>query len=191
MHSVIHCTCTYIFRLFIIYNQDIQGSCLNSLAPNSFFQLFTNRMKIATGQEREVLKKLDPWFMSDEEDGEEGSWVVRSPPWRSPRLSLMLRRLQQRINSKSSSHPKNPRVNGTPCSRPPPSSPQWALTTAETQEEQRRSPSPQPLSPVQSPQPGYDTDSDDSHIALTDNDIDVLDSPVIRPKPKRIRAPRD
>ena len=37
--------------------------------------------------------------MSDEEDGvdnEAGSWVVRSPPWRTPQLSSLLRRLQEK-----------------------------------------------------------------------------------------------
>ncbi|KAJ7358836.1 hypothetical protein OS493_020671 [Desmophyllum pertusum] len=42
--------------------------------------------------------------MSDEEDGEgsqEGSWVVRSPQWRSPRLTTMLRELQSRVDSQA------------------------------------------------------------------------------------------
>ena len=99
----------------------------------SFLQLFAKRMKVASETERESLKQLDARYMSDEEDGEEGeggAWVVRSPPWRSQRLSSLLRRLQERVNSKltSSSHPKNPRVPGLPSMRSPPkSSPPWAV----------------------------------------------------------------
>ena len=71
--------------------------------------------------------------MSDEEDGEEGeggAWVARSPPWRSQRLSSLLRRLQERVNSQltPSSHPKTPRVPGWPSMQgPPKSSPAWAV----------------------------------------------------------------
>ena len=72
-------------------------------------------MKVASETVRESLKQLDSRYMSDEEDGEEGeggAWVVRSPPCRSQRLSSLLRRLQERVNSKQtpSSHPPNPRV---------------------------------------------------------------------------------
>ncbi|KAK2555653.1 Uncharacterized protein P5673_022677 [Acropora cervicornis] len=96
-------------------------------------RLFAKRMKVASETERESLKQLDSRYMSDEEDGEEGeggAWVVRSPPWRSQRLSSLLRRLQERVNSKQtpSSHPQNPRVPGMPSMRSPPkSSPPWAV----------------------------------------------------------------
>ena len=87
----------------------------HSFVPTLSFQLFIKHMKVATGTENEALQQIDPAFMSDEEDGEdnlEGSWVVRSPPWRSPRLSSLLKNLQGRVNANglSNSHPKNPRV---------------------------------------------------------------------------------
>ena len=106
---------------------------LTTVHRSSFLQLFAKRMKVASETERESLKQLDSRYMSDEEDGEEGeggAWVVRSPPWRSQRLSSLLRRLQERVNSKQtpSSHPQNPRVPGMPSMRSPPkSSPPWAV----------------------------------------------------------------
>ena len=83
-------------------------------------------MKVATDAEKEVLHTLDANFMSDEEDGEDdqsGLWIVRSPPWRSRRLTSLINSLQQRVEAKStSSHPSNPRVQGEPSARQPPSS---------------------------------------------------------------------
>ncbi|KAL9977098.1 hypothetical protein ACROYT_G014468 [Oculina patagonica] len=111
-------------------------------------------------------------------------------------ITLRMLDKQGQKSSEWSSHPKNPRVNGEPCTGPPPSSPQWALATADRQEDQRRSPSTQPLSPiVQSPlsTPGHDIDSsdDNNHLGLIDNEIGVLDSPVTRHKTRRIRVLRD
>ena len=81
---------------------------------------------VATDAEKEVLHTLDANFMSDEEDGEDeqsGLWIVRSPPWRSRRLTSLINSLQQRVEAKStSSHPSNPRVRGEPSARQPPSS---------------------------------------------------------------------
>ena len=159
------------------------------------FQLFMKRMKVATGSEKQALQQLDPSFMSDEEDGEgsqAGSWVVRSPPWRSPRLSFMLRGLQGGTDCQASSlsHPKNARVNGEPCARHPPSSPAWALATVDRPDHQR-SPSPQPLSPpVWSPQslPRQDTDEDDDNDSVfCDERSTTLDSPIARHRTRRIR----
>ena len=87
-------------------------------------------MKFASGNEKHALQQLDPSFMSDEEDGEDpaGTWIVRSPAWRSSRLSSMLHKLQEKIDGQPSSHPQNSRVRGTSCTRPPPpSSPAWAV----------------------------------------------------------------
>ena len=87
-------------------------------------------MKVASGNEKQALQQLNPNFMSDEEDGEDlaGTWIVRSPPWRSPRLSSMLPKLQEKIDSQPSSHSQNSRVRGTPCTHPPPPSPPaWAV----------------------------------------------------------------
>ena len=106
-------------------------------------QLFVKRIKVATESERETLQQLDPHFMSDEEDGEDdqaGLWVVRSPPWRSARLSAMIRSIQERCDSQTStSHPSNARVQGGPCTRPPPpTSPPWAVATDITGRENSR-----------------------------------------------------
>ena len=64
-------------------------------------------MKVASGNEKQALQQLNPNFMSDEEDGEDlaGTWIVRSPPWRSPRLSSMLQKLQEKIDGQPSSQP--------------------------------------------------------------------------------------
>lgn len=157
------------------------------------------RLKVATGSVKQALQQLDPSFMSDEEDGEgsqTGSWVVRSPPWRSPRLSSMVKELQGKIDheASSSSHPKHPRVNGDPCSRCPPTSPAWALATPDRQHHQR-SPTPQPPSPpVRSPQslPRPDTDDeDDNDSVFSDEHSSTLDSPVARHRTRRIRHIRD
>ena len=103
--------------------------------------------------------------MSDEEDGEDnqaGSWVVRSPPWRSPQLSSLCKRLQEKVDSRPSSpsHPKNARVQGPPSTRPPPpSSPAWTVNSNRRQGHQRtHTPSPSsflvtPSPPPQSPSP--------------------------------------
>ncbi|KAL9977094.1 hypothetical protein ACROYT_G014463 [Oculina patagonica] len=155
-------------------------------------------MKFATGPERRMIKQMDPWFMSEEdgEDNQAGSWVVMSPPWRSPQLSLMLKQLQQKVDSQGLRTQKIPRVNGEQCTCPPPSSPQWALATADRQEDHRRSPSTQLLSSiVQSPlsTPGHDIDSsdDNSYIGLIDNEIGVIDSPVTHHKTRGIRVLRE
>ena len=65
-------------------------------------------MKVASGNDKQALRELDPNFMSHEEDGEDlaGTWIVWSPPWRSPRLSSMLPKLQEKIDSQLSLHPK-------------------------------------------------------------------------------------
>ncbi|KAL9977092.1 hypothetical protein ACROYT_G014461 [Oculina patagonica] len=136
-------------------------------------------MKFATGPERRMIKQMDPWFMSEEdgEDNQAGSWVVMSPPWRSPQLSLMLKQLQQKVDSQGLRTQKIPRVNGEQCTYPPPSSPQWALATADRQED-HRSPSTQPLSSiVQSPlsTPGHDIDSSDDN---NDSDNDTFTIPL-------------
>ena len=77
-------------------------------------------MKVASGSEKQALVQLDPSFMSDEEDGvenEAGSWIGRSPSWRSPELTSLVKRLQGKVEAQSgSSHPKNKRLHGEPSS---------------------------------------------------------------------------
>ena len=83
--------------------------------------------------------------MSGKENGEgsqEDVWVVRSPPWRSPQLSPLLKRLKEKIDNQpsasSSSHPQNKRVEGEPSTRSPPtSSPAWALLPGDRQSPER------------------------------------------------------
>ena len=68
----------------------------NSFKWDVSLQLFIKRMKVASGSEKQALLQLDPSFMSDEEDGEEdeaGLWIVRSPSWRGPELTFLVKRL--------------------------------------------------------------------------------------------------
>ena len=158
MHHV-----SYYFR-YITYNY------CSLFCNDCVLQLFVKRMKLATDAEKEVLHKLDANFMSDEEDGEDdqsGLWIVRSPAWRSRRLTSLINSLQQRVEAKStSSHPSNPRVQGEPSARQPPSSsPTWAVQIIREPEASREipedPPSPQPPSPYFSPMRGNDDDGDD------------------------------
>ena len=153
-------------------------------------------MKVASGNEKQVLQQLDPNFMSDEEDEEDlaGTWIVRSPPWRSPRLSSMLQKLQEKIDDQPSSHPQNNRVRGTPCNRPPPpSSPAWAVCADDSRERtNERSPSPLPTTPPrpQSPQSPSEYDSSDENNENLDTF--VPESPVrISQKRRRVQAFQD
>lgn len=160
-------------------------------------QLFVKRLKVSSGSAKQALQQLDANFMSDEEDGEgsqEGSWVVRSPQWRSPRLTTMLRELQSRVDSQpfTSKHPRNIRVQGTPSTRHPPSSPAWALTS----ETHRRSPVPR--SPSPQPNPPSPQSSQSSLISGSDDDEDedevwhgLDENPVAAQKPRRVRQITD
>ena len=95
--------------------------------------------------EKTALQQIDANFMSGKENGEgsqEDVWVVRSPLWRSPQLSPLLKRLQEKIDNQpsasSSSHPQNKRVEGEPSTRSPPtSSPAWALLPGDRQSPER------------------------------------------------------
>ena len=133
--------------------------------------------------------------MSDEEDGEDlaGTWIVPSPPWRSPRLSSMLPKLQEKIDSQPSSHSQNSRVRGTPCTcPPPPSSPAWAVCADDRERTYERATSPLPttLSPqqlcTQSSQSPYEYGSGDE----SDENLDNLfpDSPRQR---RRVQVLQD
>ena len=95
--------------------------------------------------EKTALQQIDANFMSGKENGEgsqEDVWVVRSPLWRSPQLSPLLKRLQEKIDNQpsasSSSHPQNKRVEGEPSTRSPPtSSPALALLPGDRQSPER------------------------------------------------------
>ena len=160
-------------------------------------------MKVASGSEKQALLQLDPSFMSDEEDGEEdeaGSWIVRSPSWRSPELTFLVKRLQGKVEAQSgSSHPKNKRLHGQPSTRPPPpSSPAWALGTLD-RDSHPISPSPQQLLPypeaphsLQRPRAALSSEEDeDSESGVEYRILDHVDSPVKRRRNKRVRPLND
>ncbi|XP_028413922.1 uncharacterized protein C14orf93 homolog [Dendronephthya gigantea] len=95
-------------------------------------RLFLSRLKIANEAEKERIREVGAYAMSDEEDGkgaQNGSWIVRSAVWRSPELNKIIWETQLRLEEDaSSSHPKNKRINGPPSSRiPPPHLPNWPL----------------------------------------------------------------
>ncbi|CAH3184906.1 unnamed protein product, partial [Porites lobata] len=50
-------------------------------------RLFNAPVKVARGQEKQLMRELNYDFVSDEEDGTEGKWIIRSPSWRSPRTN--------------------------------------------------------------------------------------------------------
>ena len=160
-------------------------------------------MKVASGSEKQALLQLDPSFMSDEEDGvenEAGSWIVRSPSWRSPELTSLVKRLQGKVEAQSgSSHPKNKRLHGGPSTRPPPpSSPAWALGSLD-RDSHPRSPSPQPLSPcpepphsLQRPRSAFSSEEDEGSESGDEYHIlDHVDSPVKQRRNKRVRPLND
>ena len=60
----------------------------------------------------ELMQELNYDFVSDEEDGPEGNWIIRSPRWRSPRANELMSRLQGRIDHtrEEEVRPRVPRV---------------------------------------------------------------------------------
>ena len=69
---------------------------------------------MARGQEKQLMRELNYDFVSDEEDGPEGKWIIRSPSWRSPRTNEVTNRLQRRIDQSREEEvrPHVPRVEG-------------------------------------------------------------------------------
>ena len=132
--------------------------------------------------EKTALQQIDANFMSGKENGEgsqEDVWVVRSPLWRSPQLSPLLKRLQEKIDNQPSaswsSHPQNTRVEGEPSTHSlPTSSPAWALLPERSPSQNRIPPSPP------SPQHCSGDESDGEPLHMLDT------SPVIiRRRPNR------
>ena len=126
--------------------------------------------------EKTALQQIDANFMSGKENGEgsqEDVWVVRSPLWRSPQLSPLLKRLQEKIDkqpsSSWSSHPQNTRVEGEPSTHSlPTSSPAWALLPGDRQSPER-CPSPNRIPPSpQSPQHCSGDESDGEPLHMLD-----------------------
>ena len=83
------------------------------------------------------MQSLNYDYVSDEENGvgvNKGKWVVRHPIWRSERASVLMERLQQRINNSQQEdlRPRVPRVKGVPSERQMPRhNVAWALEDAE------------------------------------------------------------
>ena len=50
------------------------------------------------GQEKQLMQELNYDFVSDDEDGPEGNWIIRSTRWRSPSADELMSRLQRRID---------------------------------------------------------------------------------------------
>ena len=50
---------------------------------NFLFSIFSARLRVAEGQERDKVKELSYDYVSDEEDSIDGKRVVRKPSWRS------------------------------------------------------------------------------------------------------------
>ena len=50
------------------------------------------------GQEKQLMQELNYEFVSDEEDGPEGNWIIRSTRWRSPSADELTSRLQRTID---------------------------------------------------------------------------------------------
>ena len=83
------------------------------------------------------MQSLNYDYVSDEENGvgvNKGKWVVRRPTWRSERASVLMERLQQRINNSQGEdlRPRVPRVEGVPSERlMPRHNVAWALADTE------------------------------------------------------------
>ena len=56
---------------------------LNVVSFQFSLQLFSARLKVAHGKERDRVKELSYDYVSDGEDSSDGKWVVRKPSWRS------------------------------------------------------------------------------------------------------------
>ena len=64
----------------------------------NLIQFFSARVKLVRGQEKQLMQELNYDFVSDEEDGPEGNWIIRSTRWRSPSADELMSRLQRRID---------------------------------------------------------------------------------------------
>jgi len=100
-------------------------------------QLFNARLKVSSDQEKENLQSLNYDYVSDEENGvgvNKGKWVVRRPIWRSERASVLMERLQQRIDNsqREDLRPRVPRIEGVPSERQMPRrNVPWAIADIE------------------------------------------------------------
>lgn len=83
------------------------------------------------------MQSLNYDYVNDEENGvgvDKGKWVVRRPIWRSERASVLMERLQQRINNsqREDLRPRVPRIEGVPSERQMPRrNVPWAIADIE------------------------------------------------------------
>lgn len=94
-------------------------------------QLYERRCMQARGKEVSIMKKISEKVMTDEEtddDVDSKVLVRRIPPWRSTKLTNLMRTLDSRKNAKSEVVPKKERKMGPFSERDPPKDiPKWAL----------------------------------------------------------------
>ena len=93
-----------------------------------------------TPEERSLIGSLDQRFMSDEEDGDGGLLVIRSPKWRSRQLDSListLLKLDGRVGDEPGSTPvarQRKREAESPSSHPKPAklstAQKWAVSDA-------------------------------------------------------------
>ena len=125
----------------------------------------------AKGKEVEVMQQLNEKVMSDEEtDYDEPSILVkRTPPWRSEKLTSLIRALDNRKDAKSEAVPKKERKTGPPSLRKQPTNlPKWAVSC-----------SPTPISPMQS----QASSSEQSELSSS------AQSPMFSPVPSQTSSP--
>ena len=124
-------------------------------------QLYERRCMQAKGKEVEIMQQLSEKVMTDEEtDCELNVLVRRTPPWRSKKLTKLMRTLDSRKSKKSEALPKKERRTGCFSERSPPKDlPKWALQDPPVSTSHQysssmsdaSSPNPLPSSPVASP----------------------------------------
>ena len=147
----------------------VSKSCMSLeklLHAISSFQLYERRCMQAWGKEVSVMQQISEKVMTDEEtdcdDGDSQVLVRRMPPWRSSKLTKLMRTLDSHKNAKSEAVPKKEcRIRPFSERSPLNGLPKWVLQTSATTHENSSSPtdssstpaSTQIHSPMSSPEP--------------------------------------
>lgn len=110
----------------------------------------------ASKRKVEIMQQLNEKAMTDEEtdcdDIDSNRLVKRTPPWRSNKLTKLIKTLDSRKDMKSDTMPKKDRKTGCPSERNPPKDlPKWALRDDSTSEPSLSDASSTPESPMQCP----------------------------------------